>query len=236
MKSTIAVLAYNNQQMTTECQEAIEDEVKWYEKPELVLVDNGSDIPIMDRKGWRTIHYVHNVGNVQGQNLCYQVAHGDWIVFVSNDVIVSNRFWDAMKEPQTGQVMPLILDGNGSIQSSGGELVWPGYGRNINHEVHNPDYIPSICYGMLKSTWAKQGGFDSNFRGAYEDVDFGVRLGYQNLGVRTEARVYHKGNATLQYKNNSVFRRERRRFIEKHYRGLSRSAALAVQTLADIRG
>jgi len=230
MKTTIAVLAYNHQQMTSECQGAIEDAVEHWTKPELLLIDNGSKEPLETRAGWRTVRYEINRGNVAGQNQCFHEAAGDWVVFVSNDVIVDRyRFWDEMMKPRLGQVMPMVWSASDRLQSGGGLLGYLGNGKNIQRmdELGRPlDYIPSICYGMLKSTWDDAGRFDASYPGAYEDVDMGLKLGSGNLVLEDDAFVWHKGNATLQYRTNAAFRAGRKRLIEKHFTGIRKKLAL----------
>lgn len=228
---SVMVLAYNHPELLPDCVASIDaqDIPVPHEK---VLVDNGSMPRLPVPPGWRGVYLTPNVGNVGGQNACFQEALGAYVLFVSNDV----RFtWntEAIAEMWAHrgdwQTMPEILWPNLEIQSLGGQLLWPGYG--VNRRTEGPlDYVPSIAYLMPKALWQSIGGFDEHYHGAYEDVDLGHRLGRSRLRRGCcESQVVHVGNATLCYTTNRPFHRGRQLFIRKHYRGWDRATRLAAE-------
>lgn len=232
---SIVILHYNRTDLTDRCLQS----VRTQEPPiphEVLVLDNGSD------EHYTTYHAtVHrlafNVGNITGQNMCFDLAKYPWVLFVSNDVRLRPgcvaRLWEARID---GQLMPMILDPDGTIQSVGGRWEWPGYGINQRWTTFlGPDYVPSICYLMPKAVWQEVRGFDDTLPMAYEDVDFGLRLGAERLAVSEEARATHLGNATLRYgpADRWRFHQARCQVIRKHYHGVARAARLATVACLD---
>ena len=232
---SIVVLAYHttpDATLTDECVASIDRQELPAVSCEKWVLDNGSTPPIKEYKHWGLVHKPVNVGNIEGQNDCFLLSDTDWVLFVSNDVRLEasciKALWD---ERFNGQLMPVILNKDLSIQSYGGRLVWPGYGFNIlKHRVcqdYSLDYVPSICYLMPKSLWRDIGWFDEVYPYAYEDVDMGLRFGSGRLRCSKDAFAVHLGNATLGFKNNRNFVEGRMRLVNKHYRGLDRLLRLS---------
>ena len=221
---SICVLAYHTNpdtRLTDECIQSI-DEQTLPIPSERILVDNGSTSELTDYDGWRMIHLKNNRGNVEGQNICFDVASNEWVLFVSNDVRFEEGAIQSLWNKRfQGQLMPTILNPDMSIQSFGGRLKWPGYGFNLT-QSDVLDYIPSITYLMPMSLWKCIGGFDTHFPRTYEDVDMGFRLGSSRLRCVNDCYAIHLGNATLKYKDNKRFTDGRIRFINKHYHGLDK--------------
>lgn len=241
---TIAVLHYNNEELTKACLESIMQQRNIGEV-ELLLVDNGSAKLFPDLHMWKVVRLPKNVGNIAGQNACFDHAMGDLVLFVSNDVrfeagcITSMlRFAKGEKNPW-GQIQPRILNEDLTEQNCGMDYRWPGYGisRTKMEWIKTP-IVASITYLMSKFEWAKRGGFDERFPMAYEDVDFA--LTGQDMGrgpnlIAPDAYAVHLGNATLQYtlKDKWRFREARRLVIRKHFRGLDRWCRLAALSIID---
>lgn len=100
---SIVVLFYGNQKMTKECLDAIETYTKGHSY-ELITFDNGSD---PDTTAWceslphvKKIYYPHNMGSSVGGNLIFTMApyymEGKYLLFVSNDVVVTPRYDDIL--------------------------------------------------------------------------------------------------------------------------------------------
>ena len=254
---SIVVLHFNRWDLTKDCLASIDaQEIPCtYEK---VLVDNGSDssIPFSEEAlfadGWRLVRYKENRGHIVGQNRCFESAQGEWVLFVANDV----RLYDTecirelynyatyqlfVQKRQVGQVQPMVLKPDKSIDHYGMSWTWPGYGtgnRWWNSKDSRIEIVPSTCYLMRKSVWKEVGGFDEGLSTSYEDVDIGIRLqqiGYTNL-LWTEAEATHLGNATLRHSpthTRAAFHRDRCYVVKKHYRGFDRWLRLAAIHLID---
>lgn len=242
---SICVLHYQYQELTRDCIVSIDtQEIPCiYEK---LLIDNGSDIPMDVPPDWRLFRSASNIGQIGGQNLCFEQARGDVVFFISNDVRLHQdclkTLW-LLARYFNGQTMPTILNSNGSIQAQCTSFVWPGYGMNLGSPCNNrlmhttpaPDYIPSICYLMPKKLWKSIGGFDEQLLTSHEDVDMGLRLGRDKLQVVYVAKVTHLGNATLRHTlshHRQAFHQARLKVILKHYRHLDYwTRYLAIQLL-----
>lgn len=232
---TIAVLAYHKTPqtaLTDECVTSIDASILPDIPVEKVIIDNGSIPLLKPYKGWKTARIPHNIGNIGGQNTAIMVAQHEWVLFVSNDVRVELTCIIGMWEMRRNyaQLMPTILNPNGTIQSIGGKLVYPGYGCNLTSRGEL-DYVPSIIYLMRKELWRNCDGFDEAYPMTYEDVDMGKKL--RSFVCAENCRAIHLGNTTLQYTNNKPFRLGRRMFIKKHYKGVDRWLRLMVMNVLD---
>ena len=230
---TIAVAHYQYQDLTRDCIASINtQEIPCtYEK---LLVDNGSDIPIDAPPSWRLFRSGSNIGNIGSQNLCFEQAQGEWVLFVANDVRLYDlecirelwrfkEWWQ--KGLSIGQIQPMVQTATCQVDQLGMEWRWPGYGisRKRNTSIPAIQIVPSTCFLMKKDTWSRMEGFDEQLQSSHEDVDMGLRLlkkGYTNL-LCSEAEVVHLGNATLQHtlsNHRQVFHQARLKVIRKHYR------------------
>ena len=233
---SICVLAFNHPELTDRCCQSLMQQVFSGIPFERLVVDNGSATPYQPPAGWRVHRLEQNVGGISGQNVCFQAAQGDWVLFISNDVVflpeALQKLW---MWKFYGQLMPLILNPDDlTVQSAGGSWVWPGYG--INRTSGSPwmrcDYCPSITYLMPKRLWHSVGGFNETLPGAYEDVDLGLKI---DCRCTDEAKVTHAANSTLRYrlKDRWRFQVARQRVVQEHYRGIDRWLRLkALQLLS----
>lgn len=252
---SITVLHYNNDALTTECCDSV-DQQEIPVEHEKVVVDNGSTTPFPPRDGWRVVRLEKNRGNIGGQNACFEHAEGKWILFVANDVRIHKhcirRLWNTSQENGAlGQLQPLLLGVQESIDHSGMHWRWPGYGRRIQKHkncwtdmdgmqfceaTEKIAIVPSTCYLLRKDILKDYGGFDEQLRSSHEDVDMGLRLrllGFVNM-VRYDATATHLGNATLKHtiRNPSAnFHHDRRYVIRKHYWGLDRWLRLCAESI-----
>lgn len=200
MKLSVVVLTFDRwKELLPDCITSI-DSQKLPEGTEKLIVDNGTYDWVEPIEGWYVRHLRRNVGGIQGQNMCFALAEGTHVLFVSDDV----RFEECAIEKllayahYDGQVAPVILWPDRSVQAIGGR-VEGGKGINNTSWPKRVDYIPSITYLMSKEIWADVGGFDARLPGAYEDVEMGKVLGPNRLYIHHKAFAIHLGNATLRY-------------------------------------
>ena len=224
---TIAVLHYQNEVLTKGCIQSINRQVIPVQH-EKIVIDNGSTKPFPAIPSWKIYRMKNNYGNIGGQNVCFEYAQGDLVLFVSNDVRVHahciERMLAAFVHEGTGQVMPKLYQTNGHVDTCGMNFKWPGYGLSIR-KGNRMNIAPSIIYLMAKHVWETVGGFDESLESSHEDVDMGLRLSRmgQKPVVCGEAEAIHLGNQTLKHTlsdHRKVFHQARVKVINKHYGGL----------------
>ena len=246
---TVAVLAYNQPHLLPDCAHSIERQPYVTEQ---LIIDNGSETPIHPHQypGWTIKRVNLNVGNVMGQNLAFESATSDWVLFVANDVrLLPNCVEELWKTKElleettkkVGQIQPVLYKVDGSIDQAGMKWVWPGYGLSMTSCPNQPfkkvQIVPSTCYLMKKSVWNKIWFFDSSLGSSHEDVDMGIRLnrlGYSNY-VAPGAKAIHLVNQTLKHTGTNPreqFQYGRWKVLMQHYRGIDYwTRKLAVQAL-----
>ena len=240
---SICVLTYKRRDLLRDCLRSVVTQDLTDIDYELVVINNGWEpLKLHDDEIFypmtQLIDLEENLGNVGGQNACFKLCDSEWILFISDDVRLQEGCIKSLWEERFhGQLMPIILNQDLTIQSYGGRLKWPGYGFNLMERAVTLDYIPSICYLMPRQLWENKGGFDEGFKGVYEDVDMGYRLCPDSLRCSLGARAIHLGNQTLGYINNEPFKRARVRFLCKHFTGIDQKVRRAARFLLDgIRG
>ena len=239
---TIAVLHYNRWDLTKDCIASIDsqDIPCTYEK---LLVDNGSKIPVTIHQlpsEWKLFRAESNNGHITGQNLCFEQAQGEWVLFVANDVRFLpssiHNLW--LKKRDISH--PTLWNVHRELDNRGLLWVWPGYG--VSTECDRPGNLlysfTGSCYLMHKNIWNIVGKLDEFLRTSHEDIDFSIRaerMGLVITGIR-DSHAIHLGNATLKHQpshNRSAFHKDRVYVIKKHYRGVGRFLRLTVVTLLD---
>lgn len=235
---SICVLTYNQPDLLAGCLPSIP---KW-EGCEYLVIDNGSPFKqevaeIARQNGFEVRRVEENRGNIGGQNLCFEQAQGEWVLFISDDV----ECWD-LRLPEfierEAQIFPVIHEPSLNRLNYGLRWNWPGYGQTMTRyyclwpiDVHF-DYIPSICYFMRKSAWKVVGGFDESLGTSHEDIDMGMRLRAMKYRLHCDlsSRVIHRANGTLKstlLNPSEKFQEARLKVIRKHYGGVDRWLRLA---------
>lgn len=230
MKLSVCVLTYNQPELLAACLPSIP---RWA-GTEYLVIDNGSPYKervaeIARQNGFEVRRVEENRGQIHGQNLCFEMTQGDWVLFISDDV----ECWDLkpLKDDGEAQISPIIYEPTLNRANHGLIWMWPGYGITATNDRAYTDCIPSICYFMRRSAWQTVGGFDESLGSSHEDIDMGLRLrqaGYQ-LGWYKNSRVLHRANGTLRstlLNPSEKFQEARLKVIRKHYRGVDRWARL----------
>ncbi|MBD1372246.1 glycosyltransferase [Hazenella sp. IB182357] len=237
MKTSIIILTLNRLDLTKQCLNSIFTHTK-PDQIELIIVDNGStDGTIEYLKQIQSVKLIQNqenVGFAKGCNQGASYAHGDYILFLNNDTIVSDGWLDAMlallaQDEQIGMVGPV------SNYVSGRQQIPVSYDKieNISdfaeqhcksHRGHSKQVMRLVGFCLLVRNYIfnEIGGFDERFRlGSFEDDDLCLRvsqLGYQ-LHIAIDSFVHHHGHATFNSKPDlsiqNLFVENRLRFIEK---------------------
>jgi len=178
----------------------------------VIFVDNGStdgSFGYVQRLSPRleVVKLDRNYGYSRGNNIGAEMYDGaKYLAFLNNDVVV-NRNWlkpiiEVMESDGCiGIAQPMILNGDGSIQST-------GYFMDLAAVVHTRRYDPGkitpiFCASgaalvIRGSLFRDLGGFDEDLAIYYEDTDLcwrALQKGYGAIYV-PNARVYHIGGAT----------------------------------------
>ena len=205
-----------------QCLQSIEHKTA-YERYELIILDNESSDPATARY-FETIAVKHRVYRVPGgfnfsaiNNFGVSMASGDFLLFLNNDVQVSEAGWlgamlEQAQRAEVGAVGAKLLYPDGRIQHAGIVLGLlggtghafrfqrpdePGY-HSFSDVVRNCSAVTGACMMVRRRVFEEIGGFDPRFKVAYNDVDLCLRLrqrGY--LVVYTPfAVLYHHESAT----------------------------------------
>nr|WP_082446732.1 glycosyltransferase [Cytobacillus solani] len=234
--TSIIILTYNNLEYTKQCLESIR---KYTDRDtyELIIIDNNS---VDDTKEWllkqddiRVIINKENLGFPRGCNQGIELAKGDNILLLNNDVIVtenwlSNLVNSLYSDKRIGAVGPVT-------NSAAYYTAIPVEYSNLN-EMHNfaqrfnksdsekwEERLKLIGYCMLikREMVDKIGLLDERFTpGNFEDDDYSVRIrqaGYKLLLCK-DTFIHHYGSVS--WKENisgygELLSENERKFMEK---------------------
>lgn len=244
---TVAILNYNG--MDT-LRESIQSVLEQTLKPErFVVIDNASkdaSRQVAVDIGIEIVDADNRFQFITGLNVALSLNQ-DRLFFMQNDVVL---YKDCLREmilnaPGSNFIaQPVIYDTNGNIDNSGMDIYWPGFGQRRRSEKFGPIYknfdaglVTTICF----LTDNKTVFYDESFAPAYyEDLDFYLRTRkmLKHILIPT-AKVIHEGNhtfsQTLKKKEiSAICRRNRKKFINKNYRGFDRFLRLTVTTCLDV--
>ncbi|HET6149957.1 MAG TPA: glycosyltransferase [Polyangia bacterium] len=216
---SVVILVRDNLALTRACIDSI-----YRHTPgaiELVLVDNGSseDVAGMARElaaAGRRVVYLRNARNegfAYGCNQGIAAAHGDYLVLLNNDVVVSAG-WLRRQLALLAMDRTIALVGPTTNATSGAQLVGTATYRGVD-EVdrfarqwaleHAGEFaivprIVGLCLVMRRSLVAEVGGFDTAFGfGNCEDDDLCVRIqrAGHKIAIAYDVFIHHHGSATF---------------------------------------
>lgn len=193
------------------------------EETEIILVNDASTEDVAGSVAWWQKHLNYhkiryrvneeNLGFGGSMNRGAEIAEGEILVFLSNDVIVSGDFIREI-------VVVLYEEPDALI---GGEVVYWAAGWNEFEYEGNKMIIPWANGWLIacrKEIWEKLGGFDSRYgKTDYEDVDLSMKameLGYNIIALQSRF-VRHLVAQTAPYNEKRMenTRKNREIFIEK---------------------
>jgi GT2 family glycosyltransferase len=142
-----------------------------------------------------------------------ELAKGEILVFLSNDVIMSNNFISEITSRLSEDENKLI----------GGRVVyWPGGWNEFEYKGRR--FTVPYCEGWLlactKKVWDNLGGFDPLYgKYAFEDIDLSttaISLGYELDGLNSP-HLKHIGGATAKYDEHRMEYtiKNKEKYIEK---------------------
>ena len=217
---SIIILNWNNSALTLKCVESVQCNVS-STSYEVIIVDNGSDpLELMHLKEGLEpssvlISLDQNLFFGGGCNIGAKAAHGRFLLFLNNDVLITPGAVDELvalykSSFSPGAIGPKFLYPNGLLQEAGafalpnGRTFQQGKGGigpdpHFASGVHIVDYCSAACLLIEKDAFIAYEGFDSIFEPAYfEDVDLCLRLRAHGLYTyyASDVTVYHQENAT----------------------------------------
>jgi GT2 family glycosyltransferase len=207
---------------------------------QLIVVDNGSrDDEVQRLSDWFTANKGHfeeallfvasrNLGCGGGRNVAFQLAWGDKILILDNDLILPDdaawleKLWQGMEDhPEIGLLAPMLTFANypDIVQAAGigltdrGRVGYLGRAEPVAGAQTSPIEVvatPAACWLVRREAQQAVGLFSEEFYPVqYEDVDFCVRLGLAGWKIVCDrsVRVMHIGNVTTHNLENYPFSR-----------------------------
>jgi GT2 family glycosyltransferase/glycosyltransferase involved in cell wall biosynthesis len=190
---------------------------------EVIVVDDGSTDQTRHLErvatGVRVIRFVQNRGFIAACNGGAEEARGEFVVFVNNDVLVSQGWLAALLEPfgesggagtgAVGLVGAKLVYPDGRLQEAGGITFRDGSGWNYGR-ADDPDdpryefrcdahYCSGACLAIPRELFRQLGGFDVRYTPMYyEDVDlaFAVRAAGRRVVYQPACLIVHAEGGT----------------------------------------
>lgn len=214
MKTSIIILTYNGLRYSKKCMESIR---KYTEKDyEIIVIDNNSNDGTKNwlkmQKDIKVVYNKENLGFPKGCNQGINVASGDDVLLLNNDVIVTYNWLRNLRmclysSKQIGAVGPVTnrCSNGQSINikhnSISGMLKWcERYNKSNYCKWQQKDRLVGFCLLIKKEVINKIGLLDERFSpGNYEDDDYSLRIrkaGYK-LVLCKDTFIYHYGGVSF---------------------------------------
>lgn len=222
MKLSIITLTYNKLEYTKKFIESLFSFTKDFE---LIIVDNGSTDGtreyLQTLEGVKLILNDSNLGFSKGNNQGLEIASGEYIGFLNNDILLYPNWFEECKKVfinenaafvSPTQITPLF--------ENVCEKNYIDYFENLKKEGHRKtfDECQFACVITRKDVIQKIGGFDEKFTPAFwEDNDLKYRAieqGYDTYVVNNVC-FFHYSSVTSA-KINHNFEKNREYYYKKH--------------------
>ena len=175
---------------------------------EVIVVDNGSTEPL-DIGRARLLRLDRNYGFAYAVNRGLEVARGDWVAVINNDVVLAPGYLEELRATgadfSTGLILqegaPDRVDAAFDLLTRGGLACRVGQGRpaaefQTEREIQ---FAPWTAVLLRRAVLDRVGLLDESFESYMEDVEFGLRCGLAGIRGRfvPRAQAFHRGSATL---------------------------------------
>jgi len=208
---SIIIPAFNQHEMTIECITAIRETTK---DCEIILIDNGSDPPFTKPyTGFidcKLIRNSENKGFPVAVNQGIRAAHGDTIILLNNDVIVTPEWADKLLAALDDYsiVAPMANDCAGAQRAytdtyeNKDELnkVASAWAEHYGDYVWEARWVIGFCMAFRKSLADELGPFDESLWPCCgEEIDFCLRAREKGhrIGVVYGCYVHHEASTTF---------------------------------------
>lgn len=222
MKLSIVTLTLNKLEYT---KKYIESLYKYTKDFELIIVDNASTDGTRDYlktlKCAKIILNDKNVGFSKGNNQGIEIAEGEYIAFLNNDILLSPNWFEecenVFKKENAGFVSPRSIDPHFDFAD---ENTYLSFFKKLNYKnsyEKNFDDCAFSCVVTKREVINKLGVFDENYTPAFfEDNDYKYRAianGY-DVYVCNTACFFHFGSVTS-YKYNYNLEKNKEYYFKK---------------------
>jgi O-antigen biosynthesis protein len=209
---SIIIPTKNNHKLIKQCVDSILEQTS-YPYFEIIIIDTGSTEPkvedyytsLENSKDYvKIVRWDKPFNYSDVCNFGASKAKGDYYLFLNNDTQVITADWiqgllEHAQRPQNGMVGAKLLFPNATIQHAGVVLserdiaFHPFYGQNPLIDIFNYIYVANVrnvsavtaaCSMISKEKFKESGGFDTDLRVTYNDVDLCLKLnklGYRNV-------------------------------------------------------
>lgn len=178
---SIIIPTYNDNDALKLCLKAIASSS--YRPMEVIVVDDGSDLPVKDIVGEYGYTYIRlntNSGQATARNEGARVARGDILFFIDSDVAIRRETIGMVSEAHKRdgvQVFQGIPSKRPLNNGFGPELLSLKLYYMLK-DCRHASYVHSHLFSIKRSEFMAAGGFDTSFRppGCGEEFDLGHRL------------------------------------------------------------
>ena len=215
-KASIVIVTYNNVEYTRLCLSSIYEKTI-YPNFEVIVVDNASNNETVEflksfeaeHQNIQILYNARNEGFARANNLGIALAHGDYIVLLNNDTIVTrvwlSRLINPLRNPQIGLIGSLT---NGVSNEAHVEMPFTdvaaldAFAMEIAKEradVLTPiKMLAMYCMAGRREIFQQIGPLDEQFGiGMFEDDDYSLRVrqaGYK-IAVAEDVFIHHFGRS-----------------------------------------
>jgi len=231
-KTSIIIPTYNAQKLLGECLQSIK--MHTTEDYEVIVVDNGSTdgtLELCRQEGIIFVSLASNMGFPVACNKGLQVATGDTLLLLNNDVLVARNWLSNMlrclySDPMIGIVGPITNYASGKQQIDVPYTNLDDMAERFKHSGPQ-QWLPTnriigLCFLFKRELMDKIGILDERYSpGHYEDDDYcfrARRAGYM-LRIAGDSFIFHHGSASFSKQKEEQVRElivvNRHKFIDK---------------------
>lgn len=244
--------------MLTDCLHAID--AQSYASKRIILVDNGSAVPVMDRLPMLGTHLellrlASNHGFAGGANAGILASTAPFVALINNDLVLDPQWTMKMlrelaANPRCAAVQSIILSTNGTVDGAG-IAIERGRFRQLGHKASLATITNAEPWGISATAALYRRDalvdvafdarvFDERFFAYYEDVELSARLRNRGWEVRLvpEPLATHRGSATAQRlaSRGEHLRIRNRYWVARRHRGAGEVSALLFEDAKRIAG